>query len=846
MGVITYVIYPPEKIKSILTEKLSISTGRKIHLGSAKISFLPIGISIENLKISQPNFNGFSKNQAVKLKQGTIVLALTSLLQGQVEVKKIQAQGFDLNFEVLKNGKTSLTGLGEDNSQKASKQTFDENSNKLNDLPVDVDLSDISLSDFNISYKNHQTKQDVKLEDLSFNSSLFISSNLQELKTTGSLDVSKISAKDRRSGLKTGKVSMSVSYNMRGNLREGTVDLVSSKIKLQNFVLALNGKMKDAMSDDPHIKFGIQSDKINLSEVLDEIPVGLHSEVNKLNAEGSFLLDLVLASRLSRLAMPKINGKIVLDQIGIYHQDISAKLKNLSGKIKLTESKVSVPHLSMKFANQPIKIKADVVGLPNKPHIKHFESTIKINLKELQALASKIIVWPEGLNLAGTIDSKIKASGKVNLENPSKIKLKGNINFKKLRIQTPAIKQAVKLNGNVVLSSTKIVPELKVKMGKEDLNLKMKILNPLSIIFAKNGKGKKTSVDFKLKSKRLNLDKILSSSDGNATEPNSPLPKKNPIVPDVNLDGHIELASTVYQNLKLKDFKMDIRMRDRILQTDVKGLLYGGTLNQTSQANLKNPKKGKIKTKVTLKGVDVNPLINDYNDQLMLTSPLSKSISKMDNTIYGKINLNFNLNSVGVPATYFDNAKANLTSNILNGKIKNSKMLNSINSAYGSLSKIGFKVSSLKEGTLHFSNLKNKMKLSHGKLILESLKIKKTIFGDLDMKGALSKNGKLNLKALNLLSLKDSKKISKNPRTALAFPFQGERAQVFMKIGGQVSKPSVSIDLKKMAQKSKGGKVLDSQLKKGKSKVNKVLQNGSGKLKKSLKKDLTKNLKGIL
>lgn len=838
VGLFAYikVQYPAEKIKALVLEEVSKAFDRDISLEDASVSIFPLGFNLKNFEINQPKGSSFKAQKFVVIPEATLSVDLLSILQGVIKVNEVAVDNLQLHYEIRRNGNTSLDGLVSDNTPKTK-------TNQDTVLPFDVNLKSLDLNNFSIDYYDHLNGQSFSMADLNLETQLFVSKDLGELSLGGALKVNQIQFSDKNSGIKKGSIKLGVDYAFSGDLKNGSITIEKLDAQLQKISVSVKGNLTSLKSKSPQVDVAIVTNEIKLDQLLKEIPQGIHSEIEALSAQGTAKVNLQVKGYVKEGVLPPLVGSVELNGIGIAHQSVPAKLTNLNGTLLLTQTSVEIKKISLLFAQQPVKVDGLVEGLPNNPLIKHFTTDAKLDLASIQTLGEKIISWPKGLDLKGMIQASVKASGKVNIDNPASTKVEGLVSLNQVQIVSELLKEKLKINGSVQLNSSLIKPKLKVKAGREDVSVDLSVKDPLAFVFPNMKSNKKTFIEFAINSNRLNLDNLLKDSDSDTEQ--SELPTSNPKIPDVRAKGSVNLKKTVFQNLKLTNFKMNVQLDNQVVSTNFTGDLYGGTISQTSVADMKNSDNAKITSKVNLRGVDANPFINDYNDQLGKSIPLGASLSKLDNTIFGKVNASVDLTSNGVPATFFENAQANVNTTFSNGQIKNGVFVEAINKGYQTLKKIGYQSKALSSGGVSFSNLVAKMSLSNGSLQVKTLNVKNTVFGDLDIRGSIKNNGNVRLQSSNLLNNKDSKKIESNKKAVLAFPFVNNRAAVYMEMGGQINKPTVSVDFSRMAKNAKGTQIAKKKVGEAKAKVKKTINKKKKSLQKKVKKDVKSKLKGL-
>jgi hypothetical protein len=426
----------------------------------------------------------------------------------------------------------------------------------------------------------------------------------------------------------------------------------------------------------------------------------------------------------------------------------------------------------------------------------------------------------------------------------------------------------------VELSNTKVKQKLKVKIGPSDVTIVNEITDFLVMIFPKDAGNKKVRVKSSVKSANLELDRLMPPANPNKPEdpiPNSELPEFFPELPDnVILNANVSLGRTVFKHLTLKKFNMDIAFANKVVSQNLKALLYDGRISQSFQGDFKNTKNGLFTFKMKTKNVQANDLITNGNNNLTGETALEANLRNLDNTVYGKMNLDMNLKTFGTPRTIVNNLSGVIYSNLSNGEIKESAFINSFNEGIAKVP--GMNSYTLKEMT--FRKFDSEYEIREGQLIVKKLELKDSPIGYALLNGPIGFDGKLDLSLKHLMTPKMSKPIlssqkkltgglssSLKAKTGLDLALKavpstkkGE-AIVYFNIGGSLAKPSFIPNLVKMqkeamqentasmdAPKALVTKNIKKVKEKAKKEIKKVTQKAK-KVIKSQKKKVTKKAK---
>ncbi|WP_028109089.1 AsmA family protein [Ferrimonas futtsuensis] len=151
------VFLDPNAFKPQLSAKVQEATGRTLNIdGEIGWSLFPrVGLEIGGLTLG--NLPGESLPPLLSVEQAVVGVNLMPLLTREVEIEEVALTGVDLNLVTLKDGRTSLDGLGGESSAAESPQTPAPSGQPGQMTPAGWKLGSLSLKKLNFSSDNRQT-----------------------------------------------------------------------------------------------------------------------------------------------------------------------------------------------------------------------------------------------------------------------------------------------------------------------------------------------------------------------------------------------------------------------------------------------------------------------------------------------------------------------------------------------------------------------------------------------------------------------------------------------------------------------------------------------------------------
>jgi len=802
--------FPPERIQALVEEQASEILKREVKVGGAALKIWPLGIQIKNIKVANNPGNGFSDEPLLNLPVVTVKIDLAKLLILQVAIDRISLEDMSLLYEVMPDGRTSIDGLGgepDTTAEKTVKDTAKLDLSKI-ELPGSLALNSFNIKNAKVVFNDRSQKRKIILGSINLNTSLSLNQTLENVKTSTALTLNEISLEDAGLGVRKGGIKIFLNADINANLRIQHINIQNFSAGLQSVNIQLSGTVDRFLENIKVADLKIESNQIDLAALLKEIPDGINPEISKVRAGGTASFNAAVKGAIVPEKIPPVSGNLVLSNIAVSHSDLPAGISNLTGNIKFTQSTVSIKPFTFLLAGQPTSVSLDASDLLSpQPLLNNLSVNTNLDLGALFALANKIISIPTVSALSGKVDANVGAKGILDPARPEKLSISGGANLQNIVVKTPLTPDAVSLNGAVKFSNTEISVEPAVKIGKSDVRVKAVVKNYLAMVMPRLAAGKKTNVNVDVSSSNLDLDRLLPPGDPNKPEAEESIPMEQyPELPDVVANINVNLANTVFRYLTLSDFNLGVNYANNKANVAGKGRFYTGSFNTKVAVDLSNRKSANVKFALNVDRVEANDFISNARHNITGNSEIAKQLRNLDNTIFGKLSMNMDVSTRGMPQNFVDNLAGPVSVQVTNGSLRGSKILSSVGGGISSFEIAGKKVlNSLipsfgEKGDMNFEDLKATLEAKDGQLLVKDFRINAKSLGLLAFGGGVGFDGTLNLKLQNTLNSSISSNLSNLTRAspvALYSKDESGNALLFFNIGGTFSDPKVTLDANK-------------------------------------------------
>ncbi|MDR2732602.1 MAG: hypothetical protein LBB36_05225 [Fibromonadaceae bacterium] len=798
--------FPPERIQALVEEQVSDILKREVKVGGAGIKLWPLGIQLKELKVANNPGKGFSEEPLLHLPLASVKIDLAKLFMLQVAIDKISLENMSLLYEVMPDGRTSIDGLGGEPDTTAVKDTSKLDLSTI-ELPGSLALNSFEIKNAKVIFNDRSQKRKIILGSINLNTSLSLNQTLENIKTSTALTLNEISLEDAGMGVRKGGISVFLNTDIAANLRVQHINIQKFSAGLQSINVQVSGTLDRFMEEIMVADLKVETNQIDLSALLKEVPADINPEIPKVSASGTASFNAAVKGTIAPEKIPPVSGNLVLNNIAVAHSDLPAGVSAMTGNIAFTENTVSIKPFSFSLAGQPTSVLLDASDLLSKqPKPNNLSVNTNLDLGALFALANKLITIQELSALSGKIDANINAKGILDPARPENLSVSGGVNLHNIVAKTPLIPDAVSVNGAVNFSNTEISVAPDVQIGKSDVKVNVLVKDYLAMVMPKLAVGKKTNINVDVRSSNLELDHLLPPSDPTVPPKEDEIPMTiYPELPDVVANVNVNLANTVFRHLTLSDFNLAVNFANSKANVAGKGRLYTGGFNTNVAVDLSNRKSANVKFVLNVDKVEANDFISNGRKNITGETEIAKQLQNLDNTLFGKFSMKLDVSTKGLPHEFVDNLTGPVSVQVTNGSLKGSKVLGSVGKGLSNFEIAGKKVLNVPindKGDMSFDDLKAEFEAKDGNLIVKDFNVNAKSLGVLAFTGNVGFNGNLNLGLQNTLSSSISSSLNNLTKASPVSLYQKDskgNAMLFFNIGGNFADPKVTLDASKNA-----------------------------------------------
>jgi len=726
--IVLKVMFPPEKIIELAKPIISEAVRRDVEIKDAGISIFPIfgfkleGINITNTertvkidkneKLSELLKRSFLDPRLVKvevngkvqervyekdadLKSGDKVrilrrgfaekeslfslgeflveIKVMPLLKKEVVIKKILLDELTVLVEADRRGSFNFDDIiaSDETVKEEKKPEKKKKDEKPGALPISFRMEEFEIRDAKIVYRNRKDMQEIVLGDIDQEVSFSMDPEMKNVVTKGLLEVKQIAVRGK--GLPVSKSGMKFSFkhSLNVNLKAGNLKINEMRTGFQKTFLTVKGSVNGFDKPAKKLALDISTNRIDLGQLLSEVPTALSPDLKKMKAAGTMMLKLAINGGINAARpeqLPKVNGLLELKNIMFQYTDLPKSINSLDGNIKFTENSLDIPKLSLKLGDNPISFKA-IVNNFKAPTI-----DVALNAALDLGIVKEVTHLPEGVSVSGEIKANVAAKGKVDPKDPGAIAVDGGVHLVNIVATTPEVKKPINLNGSFLFSNEELkLDKFVTKIGASSVTMNMSIRDYLGLALPDDKYKKTTKISYTMDSPLLDFNEMLglkvkigkggaaAAEEAPESESSGDEPIIIPELPNISFDGKIRVAKLRFLTIPVSNGAIDLRYAKKKVNFGMNAVLFTGKISEKLFVSLTNPNSIVVTNSFSSVRMEANDFISNLNDLLEDDGELFTKLKGMDNTVYGKLDLKTKVKTHGITPNAF---KKNLFADI--------------------------------------------------------------------------------------------------------------------------------------------------------------------------------------
>ena len=806
--VLGIVLFPAERIKTMIESKASAALDMPVTIGDIGLSFAGLpAVKVSDLIIG-PVRQGEVPLFTVKSIKARV--NIMKLLSRNIEIVSIEVAAPNLNLITREDGTTNLPELEETEKREDSGPPA---------MPFPISMDTLTLVDGLITIDNRETGAFITIKDLVYTLSVDIAEDLKKVDARGSLtvgDIAYMAGEQEKTALIEG-LGMSFVHELTGDVTTGDFSLTKGDVLIGDMPVSVTAEVKGYTKTE----FSVSTGKHEANKLLKLIPKNLFPDKGKLTTSGTYSLTVDGAVD-SEPEEPVIsfNGTLDVDGVSLLYEGLPHKIDDITCRIAFTEETVSLKEIRTQIGSSRLALSGTVSNYMETPSLS-ISADGSADLEEVTGA----FPMPEGSAYSGTVAFRIAAEGIPS--EPEKVKVNGNMKLAGIRATMPeTLKHPAEIDGSVTITPSKLAIEgISMKTGVSDMTFKGTMAGYTALAFPKE--GFEASFKGMISSKMLDMnDMLVPTAEEEKTASAKPLNLEDvlrslPVPPNLNIETGISLGQVMFGKMKADSVKGSVSVgHGSVKLNDLNIRAYNGNLSGKAALNISEE--------------DIGYDGSFKLDKLDAGSFISSFFGISEGIFGGLLSSSLSFNGAGLDSTSIQ---------------KNLTALGSVSMEKGSITnwdftkKLGKTISFLDFDTLEFDTILTSFKVADGRVITDDLNAA-TEFGALNFSGAAGFDTSVNYDIVFKMNKKAVDSAKKNNLGLLSEFFEDESGtpELRIKASGTLKSPSFKIDTSQVKEKAKDKLKAEAEKLLGKE-VDKLLGKDADELKKKGKKLLDKIFK---
>jgi hypothetical protein len=611
------------KIVDMVKEETNAMLNAKVDFGEFDLglisTFPNFNFEIENVKVEGVDkFEGISLAEVKKL---YLKVDLMSVISGdQIDIKSIQITEPIINAIVLADSTVNWDIMKPSDEPEVA----DESSS-----PINLQLKDVSIINGYVMYKDETMDLITEIKGLNFNMDGDMTAYTTTLNTHATIDEFNLEME----GVGYMKKSVIVADAViAADLANFKFTFKDNEFKVNELILGMDGWL--AMpTDDIDMDLTFYAKKTDFKNILSMVPAVYMTDFANVKTAGKLALDGHAKGTYSETKMPAFGVKLIVEKAMFKYPDLPKSVNNINVDLRITNPDGNLDHtivdlktFHMEMAGNPID-----ANLYVKTPIS--DADIKAGLKANFNLASLKDVMPlEGKDeLNGQIIADLKMAGKVSAieqERYQDFNAEGSFEITGMNYKSDSIPYDIMLNVFKLNFSPQHVELASCDMtiGKSDINANGRIDNIISYVFSDD---EEITGTFNVNSKLLDLNEFMSD-DEVATTSTTTSTEEEPLavieVPkNINFRLNSNFNKVVFDKINIDEIKGVLVVKNQKVAMEQLGMkLFEGTMMMNGYYETTNPSKPGIDFKMDIANFNVEAVVNSV-DAVAEMAPIAKN-----------------------------------------------------------------------------------------------------------------------------------------------------------------------------------------------------------------------------
>ena len=609
-GVVAAKMYfTSDRLKALIVPRIEDATNRTVAIDDISLSVFPtLAVSIDNLKISNPEGASFDKNEFISLDNLKLKVKIFELLRSKLEIEYVAVNHPVIYMEIAGDGRNNY-------SQPSGRKTA-EGAGKSDNTSALL-LSNLEINDGEIEQLDKKFDVHMLIKGFHQKASVEAPGGGQTFTFSGTSSIDSFSYGSLHAWyLRDQPVTAEEKLSYRLNDDVLSFDAVTAKVR--DLPLSVSGTVSGLTKPELVMDLTVSSPGAEMAQLLSIVPQEMLKKAAGLTSSGDVKFTMKLTGPSSQTMNPAMEGSFSVANGTVRYASLPKSITNinLSGNFAEPAAPITKKDIGT-FNIEKFSATLGTSGLNGKLGMSNFaDPTVSatfagsINLNEVK----EYYPLEQGTEVSGLMKANVSLAGKAKI--PQSIKANGQVEFLNVTVKSSGSPNPLRGLNGVITFNNQIVEskQLAMQIGESDLNLAFALHNYLGMLVKDTTKsaGAKPSATVTLTSNQLRTADLMSS--GKA--PAGATGKKETggtLVPGIDVDANVSVKKLVTEKFTFNDAHGAVALSGGVVNLKIFSVnAFQGSIQTKGTLDLRDPSRKPFNLDLDIKSVESNELLPKF------------------------------------------------------------------------------------------------------------------------------------------------------------------------------------------------------------------------------------------
>ncbi|MFI5251433.1 MAG: AsmA-like C-terminal region-containing protein [Bacteroidota bacterium] len=599
------------RLRALIIPKVEEATSRTVTVGDASLSVFPsIGLSLDNLVISNRLGTHFDRPEMVALDHLQLNVNLLALFRNEIDVTSITIDHPVIYLEIQPDG---LKNYSDKTAANEAPSTTTAQAGGTGALL----LQNLEITNGEILQVDKKFDARMAISGLHLQARGGMGRGANTLQLTFETTVDKFSYGSLASNfLEDLPITARGALSLDQSKQSLSIDSVG--VRLKDLPLSVHGNVTD-LNTVPYLDLLVDAPNANMTALLSLVPPEMLKAAKGINSSGSIDLSVIIKGVSSDKMNPGVRGRFALSNGKVQYASLPKSITNISveGMFEKPAAEIgakgigtfNIDKLSASLGDNLITGKLDMTNFSDPVIAASMNGAV--NLSDVKSY------YPleEGTEVSGMLKSNVSIEGKVKV--PTSIKASGSLEFQDVSYKSAASPKPLQHLNGVINFNNQVIQskQLSMNIGESDLNLAFTLNNYLALVMKEAGQAGKPNAMITLNSKQLRTADLVSEKKPDTSRVKTKTASdQTGVLPGFDLSANLSIGKLAMEKFDFTNVHGTLSASQGIVTLQNFSFnAFDGNIISKGTLDLRDAKKKPFNFDLNIVGVDGNTMLSKFS-----------------------------------------------------------------------------------------------------------------------------------------------------------------------------------------------------------------------------------------